>query len=39
MIRLRRFEIRGRVDALDVIGYDGTRVWSIEKCALLRRSA
>lgn len=34
-----RFEIRGQVDALDVIGYDGTRVWSIERYALLRGNA
>jgi 2'-5' RNA ligase superfamily protein len=34
-----RFEIRGQVDALDVIGYDGTRVWNIERYALHRGSA
>ena len=34
-----RFEIRGRVDTLDVIGYDGTRVWNVKQCALLRGNA
>jgi hypothetical protein len=34
-----RFEIRGRVDTLDVIGYDGTRVWNVKKYGLLRGSA
>jgi 2'-5' RNA ligase len=34
-----RFEIRGQVDALDVIGYDGTRVWNIERYALHSGSA
>ena len=29
------FEIRVQVDALDVIGYDGTRVWEIERIALI----
>jgi 2'-5' RNA ligase len=28
------FEIRGRVETLDVIGYDGERVWSIEHVSL-----
>jgi 2'-5' RNA ligase superfamily len=34
-----RFEIRGQVDTLDVIGYDGKTVWTIEKCALPRAKA
>lgn len=29
-----RFEIRGRVEALDVIGYDGRNVWTINSCKL-----
>ena len=28
------FEIRGRVDALDLIGYDGERTWPIERFTL-----
>lgn len=27
----QNFEIRGRFESLDVIGYDGVKVWSIEK--------
>ena len=34
-----KFEIRGRVDTLDVIGYDGKKVWAIERCALAEREA
>ena len=29
-----RFEIRARVEKLDVIGYDGKKSWAIEECAL-----
>jgi 2'-5' RNA ligase len=29
-----RFEIRGQVDALNVIGYDGKRVWNISRWSL-----
>ena len=28
------FEIRARVERLDVIGYDGKKTWTIEECAL-----
>ena len=38
-LNAERFEIRGQVDELHVIGYDGTRVWNIEACALFRGSA
>ncbi len=33
-INAENFEIRGRVEALDVIGYDGARVWTIETIRL-----
>ena len=33
-INAEDFEIRGRVEALDVIGYDGARVWTIETIGL-----
>lgn len=29
-----RFEIRGRVDAVNIIAYDGQKTWDIETCAL-----
>ncbi len=32
-----KFEIRGRVDRLDVIGYDGQKTWDIETCSLAPR--
>ena len=32
-----RFEVRGQINALYVINYDGTRVSTIETCALPRR--
>lgn len=34
MLNAEAFEIRGRVDMLDVIGYDGATVWTIEKIPL-----
>lgn len=33
-INAEEFEIRGRVDTLDVIGYDGESVWTIEQFSL-----
>lgn len=30
-----RFEIRSRVEKLDVIGYDGVTTWTIQECALM----
>lgn len=36
-LNAEEFEIRGRVEMLDVIGYDGERVWTIEQFSLLGR--
>ena len=33
-INSKGFEIHARVEKLDIIGYDGSRIWTIEKCTL-----
>lgn len=33
-LNAEEFEIRGRVETLDVVGFDGERVWPIEQFAL-----
>ena len=33
-LNAEEFEIRGRVEAVSVVGYDGETVWTIEKARL-----